>query len=84
MRRITLSLRVFCGIVILAGSYLVAAFSNASPIIQPSFRAAGVRAPAIVVAPAGSEPDAIGPAQADTIDRGQEVQRIADEPLRAI
>jgi hypothetical protein len=51
---------LLCAVAIFGGSYLVAAFSNASPVTQPSFTGASMRPPVVIVvapseAPASAE-----------------------------
>jgi hypothetical protein len=48
---ITWTRKAACGLAILAASYLVAAFANASPITQPSLAGAPSRLPLVIVVP---------------------------------
>jgi hypothetical protein len=77
-----------CGVAIVAASYLVAAFANASPVTQPSFAGASLRTPVVVTGP-GTEADSPaeegGPVRAESPDdRGREFQSVAHTPLQVI
>jgi hypothetical protein len=83
---ITWTRKVACGLTIVAASYLVAAFANASPITHPGTRATS-RIPVVVVVPA---PDAVptaegGPIKAESPhDRGEAFEAIGRTLLESI
>jgi hypothetical protein len=84
---ITWSRKFACGLAIVAASYVVAAFANASPITQPNIGGASSRIPVVVVVPA---PDAVptaesGPIQAESAeDRGEPFEGMAHTSLESI
>jgi hypothetical protein len=81
------SRKAACGLAIVAVSYLIAAFANASPVTQPSFAGVNFRASSVVAAPApGVEGGAgRGAVKAENReDRGGEFERIAHATLQAI
>ena len=76
-----------CALAIVAASYVLAAFSNASPVTQPSFAGPGIRPPVVVV----SVPAEAAPATGNGAmraghpeERGREIERVSEAPLRSI
>jgi hypothetical protein len=87
MGGITLTRKVLCGLAILGASYVVAGFSNSSPITQPALHSSGMRGSAVVILPAPpatSDTDS-GPMQAGTPEgRGREFQAMSHTALQEI
>jgi hypothetical protein len=75
------------GLAIVAASYVVAAFANASPVTQPAVGFVSPRMPVVIVVPA---PDAVptaesGPIQAESPeDRGRGFDAMAHTSLQSI
>lgn len=80
------SRKAVCGLAIVAASYLVAAFANASPITQPSLATPPLRTPAVVVVPAGEPHSASdGAIRAESPEsRGREFESVAHPHLQSI
>ena len=84
---ITWTRKITCGLMIVAGSYIVAAFANSSPITQPGTGGLPSRIPVVVVVPA---PDAVptaegGPIQAESPeDRDEQFDAMAHASLESI
>ena len=80
------SRKAACGLAIIAASYVIAAFANASPVTQPSMAGATFRAPIVVVAPPAVESATQGGAvnAESPEDRGREFERVAHSSLQAI
>ena len=86
MGGITLTRKVLCGLAILGASYVVAGFSNSSPITQPALHSR-MRGSAVVILPAPPATPGTdsGPMQADTPEaRGREFQAISRSALQEI
>jgi hypothetical protein len=84
---ITWSRKVACGLVIVAASYIVAAFANASPITHPNVGGASSRIPVVVVVPAPNAVPTVesGPIQAESPEnRGEPFDAMAHTSLESI
>jgi hypothetical protein len=64
---------------------MFAAFSNASPIVQPSFNSSLPRAVVVVVPEEAPFPASAGPVRADTPERrDRQFETIAHVPLKTL
>jgi hypothetical protein len=85
---ITWTQRTSLGLAVIAVSYLVATFANASPITQPSLARAGFRGPVVVMAPApetGDVTDHNGTLRAETPESlGKTLESAAPSALKAL
>jgi hypothetical protein len=80
------SRKAVCGLAIVAASYLVATFANASPVTQPSFAGATFRTPVVVTAPPAVDSAAEGGAlkAGSPENRGREFERVSNTAVEAI